>query len=149
MIDLHFTLWSVFRARDFIFIEGEIGFCITSSGLVAVSPCEGEHATNGHLVGGKGACLIRTDDTGATQSLHRWKGADDGIFTCHSASSECQASCNDGRKTLRNSGNSQGHGNLKVVDCTSNPRTTMGGIIEMSDVNYPYGNTNECNDLKE
>lgn len=50
--------------------------------------------------------------------------------------------------TFRNSCNSQGHSNLEVVDSATDPGASMDRIIEMSNIDDPHSNADQCNDLE-
>ena len=79
------------------------------------------HSAHRHLVGGQGSRLVRADDRGAAQGLHGWQAADDGVLFGHAAGAQGQAGGDDGRKTLRYGGHRQCHGDLEVVDGTTDP----------------------------
>lgn len=49
--------------------------------------------------------------------------------------------------TLRDSSNCQSHGDLEVVDSTSDPGASVDGVIEMSDIDDPHSDADQCNDL--
>lgn len=50
--------------------------------------------------------------------------------------------------TLGDGSNRQRHGDLEVVDGTSDPGASVDGIIEMSDVDDPHSNADQRDDLK-
>ena len=56
------------------------------------------HLGHTHLVGGEGASLVRADDGGAAQGLHRGQASDDGILLGHTASSQSKAGGDDSRQ---------------------------------------------------
>ncbi|MNM61583.1 hypothetical protein D3C81_728870 [compost metagenome] len=65
------------------------------------------HPGNGHFVLGQRAGLIRTDNRGATQGLHRRQLADDRLALDHTLHAQRQCDRHDGRQTFRNSRNGQ------------------------------------------
>ena len=48
---------------------------------------EDESLADGHLVGGQGAGLVRADDGGAAEGLHRGQRPDNGVLLGHTAGS--------------------------------------------------------------
>lgn len=57
------------------------------------------HLGHTHLVGGQGSGLVRADDGGATQGLHRGQRADNGVLLGHTAGTESQAGSDDSGQT--------------------------------------------------
>ena len=64
------------------------------------------HATDGHLIGGQGAGLVRADDGGAAESLDGRQRSDDGVLLGHTTCAECQTGGDDSRQTLGNGSHS-------------------------------------------
>ena len=54
-----------------------------------------------------------------------------------------------GCPTFWDCSHSQGHGNLKVVDGTTDPGAPMDGIVEVANVDEPHGHADEGDDLGE
>lgn len=50
--------------------------------------------------------------------------------------------------TLRNCSNCQSHCNLEVIDGTSDPGPSMDRIVEVSNIDDPDSNADQCNNLK-
>ena len=62
----------------------------------------------------------------------------------HTESETCS---DDGRQTLRDSSHSQSYSNLKVVDSSLHPWSTVNRVVKVSDVDGPYQDTDNCDDL--
>lgn len=60
--------------------------------------CE-THSADRHLVGGEGSCLVRADDRGAAQGLHRGQASDNGVLLGHTAGTKGQAGGDDSGQT--------------------------------------------------
>lgn len=101
------------------------------------------HSADRHLVGGQGSRLVRAYDRGATQGLHGWQAADNGVLLGHATSAQGQAGGDDCRKTLRDGGNGKRHSDLEVVDCPSDPGASVDGVVEVADVDNPHGDADE------
>jgi len=63
------------------------------------------HLGHTHLVGGEGASLVRADDRGAAQGLHRGQASDDGVLLGHTAGTQSQAGSDDSGQTWKMLGN--------------------------------------------
>ena len=50
--------------------------------------------------------------------------------------------------TLRDSSDCQSHGNLEVVDGTSDPGASVDGIVEMSNVDDPHSDADQGDNLQ-
>ena len=81
-------------------------------GAVAVGAVIVHH---GHLVLGQGAGLIRADDLGAAQGLHRGQAADDGAALGHIGDADAQHHGDHGGKAFRDGGHRQRHGDHEGV----------------------------------
>ena len=68
-----------------------------------------EEVHHGHLVLGQGAGLIRADDLGAAQGLHRGQAADDGVSLGHVGDADGQHHRDHGGKALGYGRHGQGH----------------------------------------
>lgn len=51
--------------------------------------------------------------------------------------------------TLRDCSHSQSNSDLEVVDSTTNPGSTMDGVIEVTDVDHPDSNADQRDNLRE
>ena len=145
---VHFSLWSVFWACDLVFIKLEIFPKIPSCIMRWICINKSEHSTNSHLVCSKRASFIRTNNAGASQGFNRGQRAHDGIFARHATGTQGKTSSYYSRKTLWYCSNSQSNSNFEIVNGPTYPRSTMGRIVEMTNINYPYSDANECNNLK-
>ena len=108
---------------------------------------EGEHFANGHHVGGQGTGLVGADDGGAAQGLDGGQGSDDSVLLGHPAGAQSQASGDDSGQTFGDSGDSQSDGDLEVVDSSLDPGSTVGGIVEVANVDGPDSDANQGNDF--
>lgn len=108
-----------------------------------------EHAANGHLVGGESTGLVGADDRGATKGFDGGQRADDGVLLGHAAGAESEASGDDSGQTFGNGSDGQGDGDLEIVDGSLDPRSTVGRVVEVSDVDGPDGNANDGDNLRE
>merc|ERR1711887_175931 len=106
-----------------------------------------EHLADGHHVGGEGASLVGADDTGAAKGLNRWKAPHNCILGSHPPGSESQTGGDDSRKTLRDGGDCESDSNLEVVDGSLDPGSTVGGVVEVANVDRPDGNADKGNHL--
>ena len=52
-----------------------------------------------HLVGGEGTSLVRADDRGAAQGLHRGQASDNGVLLGHTAGTKGKAGGDDSGQT--------------------------------------------------
>ena len=86
--------------------------------------------TDRHLVGGESASLVRADDRRTAERLDRRQTSHDRVLLGHTSSAQSQTRGDDCRQTLWNSGNSQRHGDLEVVDCTLDHRTAKHAIFK-------------------
>lgn len=107
------------------------------------------YSAHRHLVGGERSGLIGANDRGAAQGLHRGQAANDGVLLGHAARAQGQAGGDDGRKPLRYGSHGQSHGYLKVIDGPFDPRATVDGVAEVSDVDDPDGHADQGDDLGE
>ena len=85
---------------------------LRGDGLQAVFPLYPE-LYQGHAVLGEGAGLIRADDRGAAQGLHRGQAADQGVFLGHALHPNSQHNGDDGGQALRDGRHGQRHGGHK------------------------------------
>merc|ERR1711887_387060 len=108
---------------------------------------ESEHLADGHHVSGEGASLVGADNAGAAKGLNRWKAPHNGVLGSHPPGSESQTGGDDSRKTLRDGGNGESDGNLEVVDGSLDPGSTVGGVVEVANVDCPDGNADKCDHL--
>uniref|UniRef100_A0AAG5DA10 Uncharacterized protein n=1 Tax=Anopheles atroparvus TaxID=41427 RepID=A0AAG5DA10_ANOAO len=115
--------------------------------VAALNLVEDEHTRDGHLVGGQRTGLIRADDRGTAEGFDGRQRAHDGVLLGHTARTESQTGGDDSRQTLRDGSDGQRDGDLEVVDGTLDPRATVGGIVEVSDVDGPDGDANQRDDL--
>lgn len=107
------------------------------------------HPADRHLVGSQCPRLVRADNGGASQRLHRGQRTDDGVFLGHATGAQRQAGGDNSRQTLRYGCHSQRHGYLEIVDGTSDPRTAVDRVGKVADVNDPHGNADERDDFRE
>mmetsp|Transcript_613 Transcript_613/g.1782 ORF Transcript_613/g.1782 Transcript_613/m.1782 type:complete len:390 (+) Transcript_613:4206-5375(+) len=77
-------------------------------------PC-GNNFDAGHLVARERPGLVRTDDRGAPERLHRWELPNDGLLLRHFPRTEGEAGGDHCRKPLRNRRDCEGDCNLEVV----------------------------------
>jgi len=105
------------------------------------------HPGDRHLIGGQGSRLVRADDGGAAQGLHRRQAADDGVLLGHAAGAQGQAGGDDGGKTLGDGGYGQRHSDLEVVDGPADPGASVDGVAKVADVDDPHGDADEGDDL--
>lgn len=137
----HFSDGLVGRSADFELVE--------EWSAIVINFVDNEHAADRHLIGGECSSFIGADDRGATQSLDRGQRADNGVLLGHTAGAQSQAGGDDGRKTFRDGGHSQGDGDFEVVDSAFNPGSTVSGIVKVSDVDGPYSDANDRNDFRQ
>lgn len=72
-----------------------------------VVPASGVYPSDGHLVSGEGACLVRAYDGGASERLRRWQSSYQRVLPRHRHRAESK-SCDHGRRQpLRYSGDDQ------------------------------------------
>merc|ERR1712045_642618 len=74
-------------------------------------------------------------------------GPDDGVLGGHPPGAESQAGGDNSRETLRDSGDGKGNGDLEVVDGSLDPGSSVGGVIEVTDVDGPDSDTDEGDHL--
>lgn len=117
----------------------------TGNGIFCI--IKATYSADGHLVGGEGASLVGADYRGTTQGLYWGQASNNGILLCHATSAKGQAGGDNSRQTFRNGSNSQGHGDLEVVNCTFDPRATMDGVSKVADVDDPHGHADQGDDL--
>lgn len=110
---------------------------------------EHSYPANGHLVGGQGAGLVRADDGGAAEGLHRGQRAYDGVLLGHATGTQSQAGGDDGGQAFGDGGHSQCDSDLEVVHGPADPRAAVNGIVEVSDVDEPHSDADERDDLGE
>merc|ERR1712088_892662 len=55
----------------------------------------------------------------------------------------------DGGEALRDGSDGEGNSNLEVVDGTLDPGTTVGGVVEVANVDCPDSNADKCDHLGE
>ena len=72
---------------------------------------------------------------------------DNSILGGHTAGTQSQAGGDDGGQTLGDGGNGKSHGNFEVVDGTLEPGATVGGVVEVANVDGPDGNTDQGDNL--
>mmetsp|Transcript_28004 Transcript_28004/g.69930 ORF Transcript_28004/g.69930 Transcript_28004/m.69930 type:complete len:519 (+) Transcript_28004:1557-3113(+) len=101
-----------------------------------------------HLVGRQGACLVRADDSGAAECLHRRQPTDYRIPLGHFACAECEACGDDRRQSLRDGSHGECDGDFEVVDAATQ-EAAMRGIAEISEVDEPDDHTDDANHLGE
>merc|ERR1711887_214240 len=108
---------------------------------------ESEHLADGRHVSGEGASLVGANNAGAAKGLNRWKAPHNGVLGSHPPGSESQTGGDDSRKTLRDGGNGESDGNLEVVDGSLDPGSTVGGVVEVANVDCPDGNADKGDHL--
>lgn len=54
----------------------------------------------------------------------------------------------NGRHTFRNGGDSQRHGDLEVVDRSSQPAATVDRVVEVAHIDGPHSHTDDTDDLQ-
>ena len=63
--------------------------------------------------------------------------------------SKSKAGGDDGGQTLRDGGDSESDGDLEVVDGALDPGATVGGVVEVANVDRPHGNADQSDHLAE
>ena len=63
--------------------------------------------------------------------------------------SKSKAGGDDGGQTLRDGGDSESDGDLEVVDSSLDPGATVGGVVEVANVDRPHGNADQSDHLAE
>ena len=63
--------------------------------------------------------------------------------------SKSKAGGDDGGQTLRDGGDSESDGDLEVVDGALDPGATVGGVVEVTNVDSPDSNTDEGDNLNK
>uniref|UniRef100_A0A182WLP1 Uncharacterized protein n=1 Tax=Anopheles minimus TaxID=112268 RepID=A0A182WLP1_9DIPT len=128
------------RAGDFEFSEAAV---------IALNLLKDEHTRDGHLVGGQRTGLIRADDRGTTQGFDGRQRADNSVLLGHTAGTQGQTGGDDSGQTLRNGSDGQCDGDLEVVHGTLDPGATVGGIVEVTDVDGPDSDANQRDNLRQ
>ena len=108
---------------------------------------ESKHLADGHHVGGESAGLVRADNAGATKGLNRGKAPHNGVLGSHPPGSESETGGDDGGEALRDGSDGEGNGDLEVVDGSLDPGTTVGGVVEVANVDCPDGNADKGDHL--
>uniref|UniRef100_A0A2M3YY06 Uncharacterized protein n=1 Tax=Anopheles braziliensis TaxID=58242 RepID=A0A2M3YY06_9DIPT len=122
---------------------------LSEAAIVTIDLVEDEHTRDGHLVGGQRTGLIRADDRGTTQGFDGRQRAHDGVLLGHTARTQSQTGGDDSGQTLRDGSDGQSDGNLEVVHGTLDPGATVGGIVEVSNVDSPDGDANQRDNLRQ
>lgn len=138
------------------------------------SPVHGSYPAHRHLIGCQRASLVGADDRCTAKGLHWGQTADDGVLLGHAPCSQSQTGSDDSGKTwrkdgvklsictmapelrilhqqiitLRNSSHCQSHCNLEIIDSTTNPGASVDWVTEMSDVDDPNSDADQCNHLE-
>lgn len=145
--NIHVSLWCIFRAGNLVFIELKVCSHISSSILSGFGILKSTHSANSHLVGSEGASLIGTNNAGATQCLNRGQRTHNGIFARHATGTQGKTCCYYGRKTFGYCSNSQSNCNFEIINSATNPRSTMSGIVKVTDIDYPNSDANKSYNL--
>ena len=61
--------------------------------------------------------------------------------------SESETGGDDGGEALRDGSDGEGNSNLEVVDGSLDPGTTVGGVVEVANVDCPDSNADKCDHL--
>merc|ERR1712131_222462 len=133
-------MWFVGRAANFEFVE---------LGRVTVNGTNGEHFDARHLVSGECTGLIRADNRGTTKGFDGWEGADDRVLLGHSVGTQSQTGCDDSWETFWDSSDGKGNSDFEIVNGTLNERTTMNWIVKVTNVDSPYGDTDNSDKFGE
>merc|ERR1719365_11825 len=110
---------------------------------------ESEHLADRHHVGGEGASLVRADNAGTAEGLNRRKAPNNGVLGSHPPGSESKAGGDDSGEALRDGSDGKGDGNLEVVDSSLYPGATVGGVVEVANVDCPDSNADKGDHLGE
>lgn len=105
-----------------------------------------DNLVDAHLVGGQSTGLVRADDTAASEGLDRGQASDHSVLSGHLPGSEGKAGGDDNGKTFGNSGDTEGHSDLEIVDGALGP-ATVAGVVEVGDVDEPDQDADDSNDL--
>jgi hypothetical protein len=65
-------------------------------------PVLDHESARSHLIKRESSCLVRANDTGATERLHTGKSLHDRILLRHARNTECERDDGDSGKTFRN-----------------------------------------------
>lgn len=80
--------------------SSELGKELYKSRPFTILLWQNTHLGHTHLVGCEGASLVRADDGGAAQGLHRGQTPDNGVLLGHTAGTKSQTGGDDSRQTL-------------------------------------------------
>lgn len=105
--------------------------------------------TNGHLVGRESASFVGANDRRATQSLDGRQGSYDGVLLGHTSGSESQTGRDYSWQTFRNSSYGKSNGDLEVINGAFDPGSTVCRIVEVADIDGPYGDADHGDDLRQ
>ncbi len=102
-----------------------------------------------HLVGGECASLVGAYDGGAPQRFDRGKTSNNSVLLSHPPSAKGEARCDDRRQSFRDGGDSEGDGDLEVIDGASEPAPTMCSVREVTQVDQPHYHTDHRDHVRQ
>ena len=76
-----------------------------------------------------------------------WTIPDNSVLGGHTTGTQSQTGGDDSGQTLGDGGDGKSNGNLEVVDGALDPGATVSGVVEVTNVDGPDGNTDKSDNL--
>ncbi|GIX63260.1 uncharacterized protein BcabD6B2_26950 [Babesia caballi] len=99
-----------------------------------------------HLVRGERAGLVRANDGGAAQRLHRGQPSHNGVSLRHVPRTQRQTRGDNGGKTFGDGGHRQCDGDFEIVDAPLED-AAVHRVAEVAEVDDPHGHADEADEL--